>query len=364
MFVSRFIKKLRPYKVASHKVWEVSDGSEVLKLDWNEATVPPSPAVIGAIRDFISNNHLNWYPDTNNQELIRALAEYNGIPAENVQYFASSDSLHEYVLRAFIEPDDGVTIVSPTYDNFRAVVESIGGRINYFYLDKYSVFDYRKFGDFEKSSGSKLVYLCNPNNPSGTEYDTSLIETMLKDFPGKLFILDEAYYEFTERTAKGLVSRYENIIITRTFSKAFALASFRIGYMLSCKKNIDIVNTVRNPKNISSLSQVASIAALKDIAYVRNYVREVNEAKRLFEKNLFSLAGRTLSPLKSGGGNFVLLKVNENAEGFISFLESNNIFIRNYSHVSGMEGHVRITIGTVKQMDKVFGLIKAYCDGK
>lgn len=363
MFINKYVAKLRPYKLASHKVWEVSGKDEILKLDWNEATIPPSAKVIDSIQHFLMTQKLNWYPDTNNEKLLTALSAYNGIDKKNVQYFASSDALHEYILRTYIEAGDTITIIAPTYDNFRAVAESVGASINYFFLDDHVSFNYDKFYNFEKSNSSKLIYLCNPNNPTGTEYELALVKKALSDFPDKLFIIDEAYYEFTGNTAKELVERHDNIIITRTFSKAFALAGFRIGYMIASPNNIAVISTIRNPKNITSLSQVAAISALSDIQYMWEYVREVKKAKKEFESNLLDMKNKKIQLSNSGGGNFSLLKVND-SEKFIAFLESKNVFIRNYGHVNGMDGYVRITIGTSAQMHKVFGLIRNYFNGQ
>src|SRR5690606_34705329 len=97
MFANKYVKVLKPYPLVSHKAWELQGKQNVLKLDWNEATTPPSPKVKENIMCFLENGNMHWYPDVNNKQLLDKLAYYNDVPVENIQYFASSDSLHEYI---------------------------------------------------------------------------------------------------------------------------------------------------------------------------------------------------------------------------------------------------------------------------
>ncbi len=144
-FENRFVQNLAPYKVSSHEAWSLGGDKDVLKLDWNESTQSPSPKVMDALKAALKNDRLNWYPDIDNQKLTNALSRYAGVPAECVQYFASSDDLHEYAIRAFCDALDRITIVGPTYDNFRAIAESMGAEIQFFYLDQEFRFDMQAF---------------------------------------------------------------------------------------------------------------------------------------------------------------------------------------------------------------------------
>lgn len=357
MFENNHITKLKPYKLASHKVWELMN-DDVLKLDWNEATIQPSPKVKNALINFIEDGHINWYPDTNNVILIKELSSYCDIPYENIQYFGSSDYLHEYIARTFIQDDDKVLIVAPTYDNFRSTMESCGAMVDFFYLDKDFAFNANLFINKLNEFKPKIVYICNPNNPTGTIYDNKFIEELISKFQNTLFIIDEAYWEFTGITCKDLVKKYNNILICRTFSKAFALAGFRIGYVISSIEIISLLSKIRNPKNITALSQIAAIAALQDSEYMKEYVKEVNIAKFSFDKELREIGYEVFGI----GGNFSLIKFRDNSlkNEFINFLEMNKIFIRDYGHVSSMESCARITIGTTKQMRKVLNIIRGF----
>lgn len=348
MFFNKYVKKLKPYKVTSHKAWEAA-GDSILKLDWNESTIPPTPKVKKELTNYIENGLMNWYPDVDNQKLRSLLSMYSDVNTDQVEYFASSDALHEYIIRAFINPDDVITLISPTYDNFRAAAESIGATIDYFQLDPENdfSFSFARFKDHVENVIPKIVYLCNPNNPTGTTYSVELLEQLVHRFNDVLFIIDEAYYEFVGITAAQLATSYENVVICRTFSKAFGLASFRIGYAISSEHNIVGLRKIRNPKNISSYSQLAAIAALSDIRYMQNYVDEVLKSKEFLKQELKEL---DIPIICSDGGNFLLVTFGEQQFYILTELEKTNIFLRNYGHVPGMAKYTRITVGTHEQM--------------
>jgi histidinol-phosphate aminotransferase len=366
-YLNKYLRNLAPYKVASHKIWDVTpdERPNILKLDWNEATIPPTPLVRKRLMELIEGQEFSYlYPSTYNPELHQLLSDYTQIPRELIQYFASSDSLHEYITRVFVSVGDPVLILGPTYDNFRLACESQGARIEYSNLSEKFVFEAGKLEADILRVCPSLIYICNPNNPTGTFIEVDYIESLLKRFPESLFLVDEAYYEFSGKSAMHLAVKYENILVTRTLSKAFALANFRMGYLISCKENIDNISKVRNPKNFTTFSQEAAIAALTDIDYMQNYVREVKNAKNWF----IEMLGEYPEKLScfAGEGNFVLIRFKDTAvkDQFTSFLESNDILIRSLTHSTLLKDCVRITIGTQAQMEYVASLINKFFAAK
>lgn len=359
MFHNSLIDKIKPYKLSSHKAWEIDSRDNVLKLDWNEATIPPSPVVINSISNILEDGKMNWYPNVNNKELIQEIANYTNLPNENIQYFASSDSLHEYIVRCYVDKSDRILVLSPTYDNFRAVAESNGGQIQFYTLSENFDLNYGQFSEDLKLVKPKVVYIVNPNNPTGTLHPKASLKKIIQTHPDILFIIDEAYYEFSKETVSELTNNHENLIVSRTFSKAFALASFRIGYAISHPKNIQTINKIRNPKNVSLFAQVAAIHALKDVNYTLNYVNQVNNSKVKFIEALQEIDFLKATP---GAGNFVFIKFYQKIVklDFIKFLESYNIFIRDYGHISDTEMFARITVGTEDQMIEVIKVIKKF----
>ncbi|MCU4173866.1 pyridoxal phosphate-dependent aminotransferase [Carboxylicivirga sp. N1Y90] len=362
-YVNKYLRNLAPYKLASHKIWDVpkSERSNILKLDWNEATIPPSPLVHERLMELMNDQpDYNLYPSSYCEELHKAFAEYAGVPKGNLQYFASSDVLHEYIARVFISVGDPVLILGPTYDNFRLTCEAQGGKVYYSeYTNDFTLSESRFENDIYRTNPS-LVYICNPNNPTGNLLPLDYLERLLSTFTETLFLIDEAYFEFIGVTAKELIFKYDNILISRTMSKAFALASFRVGYMLSSVDNINTISKVRNPKNFTTFAQVAAIAALNDVKYMYDYVKEVNKAKKEFVQFISSMSP-SLETFNDAG-NFLLIRVSSlvNKNDLIAHFEASDIFVRDFAHSSLLLDCFRITIGTREQMKRVQGVIKQF----
>lgn len=352
-FPNKYLRNLKPYKLASHKIWSVSpeERKGILKLDWNEATIPPSPKVREALHSILEEpEFFNLYPTTLNEHLLNALSSFTELPKENIQYFGSSDALHEYICKVFIGVGDPVMILGPSYDNFRLTCQANGGEVYYSNYNADFSFNDERFEQDIQNIEPAVVYICNPNNPTGNLHTKLYIEHLLNAFPDTLFLIDEAYQEFAGQSSKELVLKYDNILISRTMSKAFALANFRVGYLMASKDNIQFINKIRNPKNLSTLAQIAAIAALEDSQYMWRYVDEVHAGKDLFVKEMGNIA--PLVKLYPGYGNFCMLQFPsvEEKKHLLEYLSQNNIFVREL-----MQGHLvdrcfRITIGTPEQM--------------
>jgi len=308
-FINKYLRNLAPYKVASHKVWEVSneERKNILKLDWNEATISPSPKVKERLQLLVDNENFYYlYPSTNNDEILQRLSIYTKLPFDNVQYFASSDALHEYLVRMYITVGDPILILGPTYDNFRLTSETQGAVINYYnYEDDFRLNQEGFVNEIQKLNPS-LVYICNPNNPSGNLIPKAFIKKLITRFSDIIFLIDEAYYEFSQETIADEVVNFSNLFVSRTFSKAFALANFRAGYLISDANNIQQISKIRNPKNFTTFAQEAVIGVLSDIDYMWQYVKEVNEAKIQFVEQLNNLP--FINSVFESHANFVLIR--------------------------------------------------------
>lgn len=366
-FPNKYLRNLKPYKLASHKIWTVEPDKrqEILKLDWNEATIPPSPNVKKRLVELLNEPEIfNLYPTTRNEELLALLSKYVEVPTDNLQYFASSDSLHEYICKVFISVGDPVMILGPSYDNFRLTCQANGADVYFSVLDDNFTFNPARFEDDIRTHEPAMVYICNPNNPTGTIHSCQYIEHLLNEFKDTLFLIDEAYYEFTGVTCKDLVMKYDNILISRTMSKAFALANFRIGYLIASNDNIDFISRIRNPKNLTTFAQEAAIAALKDVDYMKKYVEQVIAGKKLFIAEMDKL--KNIFTVNNGGGNFMLIKFKDiqSKMDLYNHLVDNNIFVRNTTHHPILESCFRITAGTPSQMERVIKVITAFYQQK
>ena len=358
-FINDYLLNIRPYTIASQEIWSMPQKmkNNVLKLDWNEATIEPSPEVKKAIVDFISSeDFFRLYPSTYNEELIKLLSLYARVPRFNIQYFASSDALHEYIAKLYVSVGDKVMILQPSYDNFRATVAASGANIFFSNMSEEFRFDPEKIKKDIMQESPKLVYICNPNNPTGDILTSEQIEELLNEFPKVLFLIDEAYSEFAYQTVNHLALKYNNILITHTMSKAFALANMRFGYLVTSVDNIDAVNRIRNPKNISTISQIAVISALNNIDYMWEYVKEVAIAREWLYNQLTHTDFSQEIEIFPSKANFILIKCRDmKVKSKIFYhLRNKKIYVRQLQQCEQVLECIRITIGTLKQMERVY----------
>lgn len=362
-FINKYLRNLSPYKVASHKVWEVnsSERSKILKLDWNEATIPPSPKVKERILQVIQDDSIYpLYPSTHNPEIITLLADYLKVEKSNVQYFASSDSAHEYLVRVYVAPGDPVLVLGPTYDNFRLSCQTQGAQVYFQEYEDGFYWNRERFEQRIEEVNPSLIYICNPNNPSGTMVPIVDLTLMLSKYPDIVFLVDEAYAEFSGVSIVSEVNKYNNLVVSRTFSKAFAMANFRAGYLVSCEENIMQISKIRNPKNVTTVTQEAVIGALMDIPYMNDYVKEVRLARAQFTEAIQKLV--FVKRVYESEGNFVLVEFSspEVKNKVCEYLAENQIFVRNLTHSKMLDCTLRITIGTRIQMEHVMNILKIF----
>ena len=367
-YINKYLRNFKPYKVASHKIWQTKpeERGNILKLDWNESTISPSPLVKARLESLLKTDFLNLYPSTSNEQLYKLLSNYVELPVENIQYFASSDSLHEYISKMYITVGDPVLILWPSYDNFRLTAEVAGANVSYFELTSDFRFQKEEFEKMIMEKSPSLVYICNPNNPTGLSLEPDYILHLLNKFPSTMFLIDEAYIEFCpEYTCKDLVLKNNNILISRTMSKAFGLANVRFGYLIASAENIRYISTIRNPKNITTFAQEAALGALQDVGYMQKYVNEVNKAKAFFVEEINKKCSPIFKAFDSKA-NFVIVKCKSFSvkNDILYFLEENNIFVRNISQSPIVKDCIRITIGTLDQMKRVLLLLKQYVSEK
>lgn len=362
--MNRCLRSLRPYPLASHKIWTVSrhEREKMLKLDWNEATQPPSPHVQKRVLELAKQGDFyNIYPSTSNEELTMLLAAYVGLAPEHMLYYAGSDTVHEGIARVFLSPGDPVLLLGPTYDNFRLTAEALGTKLTIFEVTEDFEFDAEKFEKTIDKVHPSFVYICSPNNPTGYCMEPAYVEHLLNKYADTMFLLDEAYYEFSGVTVKDLVKTHGNLLVTRTMSKAFAIANFRFGYVISCRENIAALGLVRNPKNISTFTQAAAMGVLEDAQYMWDYVAQVRKARDAFYNDLLAIGGTTLKPYY-GQGNFILVKCEstECRQKLMDHFIANNIFVRAMYQSAMLAACVRISIGTEKQMRRVLNVIREF----
>ena len=321
-----------------------------LRLDFNENTIGCSPRVIETLKK-IKQGNLSVYPEYSG--LRKALASYCNVDVEEVIPTNATDEAIKTIIEAYIEKNrDEIVIPMPTFAMFKfyaqlneAVIREV------LYNEDLSFPTDKVLSAINKNT--KIVVLVNPNSPTGTSIDDNdvikIIEKAQRN--DSIVMIDEAYCQFYGKTSIPLIKKYGNLIVTQTFSKAFGLAGLRLGYIISNKNNIKNIQKALSPYSVNGVAVACAFAALKDQKYVKNYVDEVNESKKIFYNALDSLKIKYFR----SDANFVLLSLGKNSAYFCKKLKENGILVRDRSMDNLLDGCVRVTIGTKKQTAKLIG---------
>jgi len=345
------IHELTPYADGNHSEYLIKNHTKILKLDSNEPTITPSPKIVEAVTTYLTHGPLYLYPDVKSETLCRKLAHYTKLPENHILTFNGSDHALECIARTFLDKDDAVVIFQPTYDHFRVYAQSCDAkRVN---INEQAADTLLKRIQTADEQNIRLVYLVNPNNPTGHTTSKDEVIEAARHYPKTVFLIDEAYYEFCGVSMANLVTEYDNIIVTRSFSKAFGLASVRCGYILAHPNLCKSINKIRVGKNVNALAQVAACAALDDINNMFNYVEEVSMAKNWMIKQF---EDKNIPVIKTPA-NFILFQVKD-PENVVDFLERQHIYIRNRSMMTNLKGYIRVTIGNRETMKKFWTIFE------
>jgi len=343
--VKEKIKKMSHYKPPL----EGRSEKNYLLLDFNERTTEPSPKVKEALKKFIDSGKLQVYPEYG--DLEAKIAKYAGVPAGEIMVTNGGDQGIDIICRVHLDTGDKVIIPFPAFAMHYQSAGIQGAEIlEPPYNKDTGRFPLKETLDLvSKDGGIKLVILCNPNNPLGSSIPIEDVEKILEKTKEKgiAVLHDEAYFEFSRITAKDLIEKYDNLYIMRTFAKAFGLVATRAGYVISQEENIQQLLKIRGPYDVNMFAKTAIVAALEDIKYMEDYVKEVMEkSKPKLEK--FLREKRIL--FYKSAANFLLIIV-ANPQKLIEGLKSQGILVRPKQAPDGREA-VRVSIGTLKDTER------------
>ena len=347
-FIPAHVSGLKGY----HAKDPVPSTPEVLKMDLNECLVPPSPKVLEALRAALArDNMLNWYPDSNCTELRRAIGRYLNVSPDRLMVTNGSNMAMEVFARAFLASGDPVLICSPVYDVFEVQCKLQQARIEHFYFSEPFNPD---FDELIRRDGTyKVIYLANPNNPTGVGYPHEKLRALLQKRRDTLVLLDEAYHEFYGVTCVDLLDEFPNLVIMRSFSKAFSLAGMRCGYLVAQPTVLEVATRALAPWAVNGLTQIAAHAAIKDVDYMRAFVADCNQARRTLVDGLNRLGFAA----RFCYGNFILWQV-PNPKKAVEILATRQAYVSNKDSVPQLKGHLRVTIGTTVQAERLHALVK------
>lgn len=298
---------------------------------------------------------LNRYPDPQQTRLKESIASQKKVSTDQLLLGNGSDEVLDLIFRAFCEPNqDSILTTPPTYGmydvlaNLNAVDNILVPLSPDFQLEVDSIFDAIK-------PQTKLLFICSPNNPSGNSVERKAIERLLKNFNG-LVVIDEAYIDFTKDPSwTQVLEEYPNLIVTQTLSKAYGLAGIRLGICYASKEIIAVLNKIKPPYNINSLTQEAAIKAFENKDSVQAQIESIlNERSNLI--NAFKSVP-FIKKIYPSEANFILIKVDDANKRYEELIK-NGIVVRNRSSQLHCENCLRITVGTPSENTQLITLIK------
>lgn len=325
-------------------------------MEFNEVPLVPPESVAERLIAFVRSGQLNLYPQYG--PLYDKLADYVGTARSNLLLTNGSDQGIELILRAFLEPGDHCVLAKPGFAMFEQVATAIGAEVR---GPSFPPEDFRfPFDEFVASvrPDTKLIIIINPNNPTGSAVTQEQIQEILRRFPDHPVLVDEAYYEFTGETCAGLLSEHPNLIVMRTFSKAFALTSLRIGYIAADPGFILELRKIQGPFDVNMLAVVAAEAVLDEQEEMQRRVRHLMDESKPALEAYFQKRGVTYFPSKA---HFMLVASDRKAE-LVDHLHRHHLMVRPQG--PPLENTFRMSVRTLPEMQHFMDVFDAFLDGR
>lgn len=329
---------------------------EVIKLASNENCFGPSPKALAAIRANLKNIHR--YPDSLSFYLRKKLAGSLGVDESSLIFGNGSDEIIGMAVRTFVGEGDEVVIAKPTFLIYEIVSQAQNAKINLVPLTKDLKHDLRKMKEAVNEK-TKMVFIANPDNPTGTYVSKAELEEFLDGLPEQVVVfLDEAYSEFARGSFKDYPDGLDylerpGMIVARTFSKIYGLAGLRIGYGVASPEVISYMEKTREPFNVNILAQAGALAALDDKPFLKKTVSHVKKEKE-FLYSAFRKMG--LAYIESAT-NFVIVDVKADCKEIFNKLLKEGVIVRDMK-AWGYNSLIRVTIGTRAEDEKFISALK------
>ncbi len=353
--VPDYLRELQTYK-AGKPIEELAREKglkRISKLASNENPFGPSPYAIRSMTQTLWDLHR--YPDMHAFKLINKLCELYSLKPENIILGNGSEGIMAYIARAFIQPGEEVLTSENTFIGFFITAESVGAKLVKVPMTPDYRFDIKAIAE-NITEKTKVIYIANPNNPTGTYITKEEFDYLMERVPGHVIvIIDEAYYEFAAKAATDYPDtmdyRFDNVITLRTFSKAYGIAGIRCGYGFAHEDFIANLKKVKLPFEPNRLAQIGALGALEDQPHLRRTLRKTT---RLYTKTMEYLIEKGFKPIQSVT-NFISFNVGskEAAAYMFSALLDEGVIVRDLVG-NAMPGFIRISIGTDDEMDHYF----------
>jgi len=327
---------------------------ELVKLNSNENCLGPSPMAVQAVSQSLHEIHL--YPDNSAYELKAKLAALHKASSEQIIIGNGSNELIQFIAMTFLLPGQEVLTATPTFLLYSIMGRALGGRLTEVPL-KHFAYDLEAMaaGITEET---KLIFISNPNNPTGTTVSGAAFARFMQAVPADVIVvMDEAYAEYVTSSdypdVLAYVAQGRNVIMLRTFSKAYGLAGLRIGYAIAPARLVHYMERVREPHNANVLAQRAALAALDDVAHIKS-TRENNLLGREYLSAQLKRLGLSFVPTQA---NFLLVHIGPQAAAVYQALLQAGVMIRAIAG-HGLDHYVRVTIGRPEENEKFIAALE------
>lgn len=331
---------------------------DIIKLGSNENPWGPSPKAMEAIKNEISS--INRYPESQLHELVSEIAKYSDVKDSQVIIGGDgADEIIDVLAKTFIDDGDEFIVPLPSYMYYEYLLKQYGAKPVYAKwnmdkneLDVDSIYD-------SITDKTKMIFLCSPNNPTGTLIDKEILKEIASKNPEILIVIDEAYFEYSEVTNKDLIDEFDNIFIIRTMSKVLGLAGMRIGYGLACEQIIEYMHRIKPVFSLTRLSFVAALNTFKDTQYIEESIKKGIESRQYLYDEISKIDGLYVFPSKS---NFMLIDIRKT--GFTAAelaleLMKKGIIVRDCTSFKGLDEYwIRISICTLEEDKKFIEILK------
>jgi len=324
----------------------------VMRLDFNENTLGCSPAVLAAIQS-LTAEELTRYPERGPVEALAA--RLLGLAPEQAILTNGVDEAIHILCQAFLDAGDELLLPVPTYSMYEIYASATDAQVVRVQADTDFAFPLERLLA-AITPRTKLIAIANPNSPTGSVCTREQILQIVQVAPQAVILVDEAYFHFYGETVMDLVGKLPNLIVARTFSKAYGLASLRIGLLAGPESLLRWVRRVLSPYSVNGVALAALTAALGDKAYLDAYVAEIKGARAAFLADLTRI-GLKLWPTEA---NFVLVKIGPAHREFCAAMREQGILVRDRSADPGCDGLVRITIGSRDQMRRATAAVEDF----
>ena len=332
---------------------EQSKDRDIVKINANENPYPPSPKAVEALKNF-DTDRLRFYPQANATALKQAIADFYEVKAENVFVGNGSDDVLALAFQAFFNGDKPIAYPDITYSFYPVWCRLLGIEyVNYPLDDNFRI----NVKDYKAENGG--VVIPNPNAPTSIGEGREFVEKLMEYNRDSVVIIDEAYCDFGGVSSVPLIEKYENLLVTGTFSKSRSLAGMRIGFAIGSKTLIDTLEAVKNSYNsytVDALSIAMGIEAMKDVEYFNETISKIIATRTRVTEELRLLGFEVLDSQT----NFIMATHKDyDMKEMFEYLKENKVFIR-YFNQPRINKYVRITIGTNEEMDKFLNGVKDF----